>query len=270
MILRHSRAATAQMVVAKKSKEKKPKKERKDDDDDDWDDDEPDKEEEEEVEGKFAKRKREKGRKAFAGLARSLMSLIPFAMILSQQPFMEKPRQPGVNRVKLIPLQLAIAGAVQWTKESPTALRNPQLGVYLNYTAEVLLTPNMYFKTRSRKTATDREKTVAKAYEKAKKELGRVAAGDTTLQNIIAMPMPNIPLIGAYVLVVGSLLAPLLAGLEYAVVGGGLLVLQGCRVFGMEPQPEMYVTGVVAVLAILAMDMSNKKLPDEPKKKKSK
>ena len=31
-------------------------------------------------------------------------------MVLAQQPFMEKPRQPGVNRVKLIPLQLAITG----------------------------------------------------------------------------------------------------------------------------------------------------------------
>merc|ERR1719198_2471530 len=149
-------------------------------------------------------------------------------------------------------------------------MRQPKIGLYLNYTAQVLLTPHVYFKTRQHKTATDREKTMVKAYEKAKKELGRVAAGDTTLQNIIAMPMPNIPLIGAYVLVVGSLLAPLLAGLEYAVVGGGLLVLQGCRAFGMEPQPEMYVTGVVAVLAILAMDMSNKKLPDEPKKKPKK
>lgn len=233
-------------------------------------DDEPDKEDEEEVENKFVKRKREKGRKAFAGLARKALSLIPLAMVLGQQPFMEKPRQPGVNRVKLIPLQLAIAGAVQWTKESPMAMRNPQLGLYLNYTAEVLLTPNMYFKTRSRKTATDREKTVAKAYEKAKKELPRVAAGDATLQNIIAMPMPNIPVIGAYALVVGSVLAPLLGGLEYVVVGGGLLVLQGCRAFGMEPQPEMYVTGVVAVLAILAMDMSNKKLEPEPKKLKKK
>ena len=126
----------------------------------------------------------------------------------------------------------------------------------------------MYFKTRQRKTATDREKTIVKAYEKAEKELGRVAAGDATLQNIIAMPMPNIPLIGACALVAGSLLAPVFAGMEYVVVGGCLLVLQGTRQFGMEPQPELYVTGGIAVLALILMDMSNKKIEDAPKLKR--
>ena len=128
--------------------------------------------------------------------------------------------------MKLIPLQLAIAGGVQWAKTSPTALRNPKLGLYMNYTGQVLLTPHVYFKTRARKTATDREKTIGKAYEKAQKEFGRVAAGDATLQSIIAMPMPNIPLLGAYALVVGVLLTPLIGGLEYVVVGGCLLILQ--------------------------------------------
>ena len=55
------------------------------------DDDE--KEDEEETEGVHAKNKRLKGRKAFAGLARQILSLVPLAMVLAQQPFMEKPRQ---------------------------------------------------------------------------------------------------------------------------------------------------------------------------------
>ena len=96
-------------------------------------------------------------------------------MVLAQQPFMEKPREPGVNRVKLIPLQLAITGGVHWSTTSPTVVRNPKLAVYLNGTAQVLrtprstsrlqpsprpspppwlrqvlLTPHEYFKTRAR------------------------------------------------------------------------------------------------------------------------
>jgi len=257
------------MPTAKKSKEKKPKKDRSGaDDDDDWDDDDDEKEEEEEVESVHVKYKREKGRKAFAGCLRWLLSFVPLAMVLMQQPFMEKPRAPGVNRVKLVPLQLAISGAVAWADKSPSAMRNPAIVKGINATAQVLLTPNVYFKTRSRKTATDREKTLAKAYDKAFKELDRVAAGDATLQNIVAMPMPNIPLIGAYALVVGVLLAPISSlGFEYVVVGGCFALVSGVRQFGMEPQPEVYVTGAMAAVAIFLGDLAGKKL-DDPKKKK--
>lgn len=55
--------------------------------------------------------------------------------------------------------------------------------------------------------------------------------------------------------------------MEYLVVGGCLLILQGTRAFGMEPQPDLYVTGVVAVLALVLLDMANKKL-DDPKRKR--
>jgi hypothetical protein len=250
------------MPSAKKSNERTPRKAT--DDDSDFEEEE----QEEEVESMHTKKKREKGRKAFAKMVRWLLSFIPLTMVLAQQPFMEKPRQPGVNRVKLIPLQLAITGGVHWAQTSPTTMRNPKLAVYLNTTAQVLLTPHEYFRTRSRKTATDREKTWAKAYDKAGKQLARVAEGDATLRSIVAMPMPNIPLIGAYVLLVGVLLAPLVGGMEYLVVGGCLLVLQGTRSFGMEPQPDLYVTGAIAVIALFALDMANKKLSNDPKRKR--
>ena len=42
------------------------------------------KEEEEETEGVHARNKRLKGRKAFAGLARQVLSLVPLAMVLTQ------------------------------------------------------------------------------------------------------------------------------------------------------------------------------------------
>ena len=44
--------------------------------------------------------------------------------------------------------------------------------------------------------------------------------------------------------------------------------MQGTRSFGMEPQPDLYVTGAVAVIALVAMDMASKKATDEPKKKR--
>ena len=68
------------------------------------DDDE--KEEEEETEGVHAKNKRLKGRKAFASLARQILSLVPLAMVLAQQPFMEKPRQ--VTRALRLTLTLTL------------------------------------------------------------------------------------------------------------------------------------------------------------------
>lgn len=66
---------------------------------------------------------------------------------------------------------------------------------------------------------------------------------------------------------VGALFAPLLAGAEYLVVIGCALLMQGCRAFGMEPQPEMYVAGALAVLGIVLMDGA-KSRPDERKKPK--
>ena len=36
----------------------------------------------------------------------------------------------------------------------------------------------------------------------------------------------------------------------------------------MEPQPELYVTGGLAVLALILMDMSNKNIEDAPKLKR--
>ena len=42
---------------------------------------------------------------------------------------------------------------------------------------------------------------------------------------------------------------------------GSVLVMQGGRQLGMEAQPELYVTGGVAVLAIGAMEAMGSKPP---------
>ena len=78
---------------------------------------------------------------------------------------------------------------------------------------------------------------------------------------------PNLPLIGAYLLVLGVLLSPLIAGAEYGVLLGCAAIMHGCKAFGMEPQPELYTAGVLAIVGCLCMDQAKKKPEDESQKK---
>jgi len=249
-------------------KERKREKEKKEPDSDDDDDNDDEVEQEEEVESVHAKKKKEKSRKAFMGLCRQLLTFIPLAMVLSQQPLMMKPRQPGVNRAKLVPLQLAVHGVMEWAKSSPTTMRNPNINHYINVTARGLFTPYEWGKAQQSKRAMPNEQTWAGAWKKTKGALDRVAKGDAASNELTRAPFPNIPVIGSYLLTGCSLLAVLAAGAEYGVVIGCGMVLQGSRGFGMEPQPEMYVTGVVGVVGILLMDAANKKAKEPPKRKR--
>ena len=184
---------------------------------------------EEEVETVHQKRKKEKSRKAFMKLCRQGLSLIPLLMVLSQQPLMFKERQSGVNAAKLVPLQLAVQGAMQWAKASPTTLRNTSLNVYLNMTARGLLTPYQYGEHnygKKSKRAMPAEKTWASAWKKTEKFLNRVAEGDAAMKAVVAAPFPNVPVIGSYLLVAGALLALLVPYMEYIVVAGCGMVLQ--------------------------------------------
>ncbi|KAL1527873.1 hypothetical protein AB1Y20_009249 [Prymnesium parvum] len=250
-------------------------------------------EEVEEVESEYAKRKKEKSRKAFMKLCRSALALVPLITVVSQQDFMYKERQSGVNAAKLVPLQLAVSGVLKWAKTSPTTLRNPVLHEYINMTARGLLTPYEYglhnFGKKS-KRAMPAEKTWSAAWKKSKSSLNRVAEGDAAMRALTSAPFPNVPLIGAYLLVPAALFAFLVPNLEYIVVVGCGMILQerrppppprarakgaysahpqsrltrpvcsqGARGFGMEPQPELYVTGVAAVIGIICLDASKKK-----------
>ena len=220
------------------------------------------------VEPAALRKKRERGREAFFGLLRNVLALIPLGLILAQQPFMMKPRQPGVNRVKVVPLHLAACGSIQWAATSAMMQKNDKLAAALNTTARVLLTPHEYIKAKQSKLAMPAEKTFATAFKKAGKTLPRIVDNDTGLQNIAAAPMPNVPLIGAYLSVVGAVLAVLVAGAEYLLVIGCAMLMQGCRTFGMEPQPEMYVAGVVAVLGIVLMDAMKPKAEERKRIKR--
>lgn len=242
------------MPTAKKDKsrpKREPKPARTDDSDDDDDDDTNIDEPEEEVENPIARKKREKSRAAFMKLCRQLLSLVPLAMVLLQQPFLVKPRAPGVNRAKVVPLTLAVSGAVLWAKDSPTTLRNPAIARHLNTTARALLTPHELYKAYSSKRAMDSEKTFASAFKKSEKTLARVAAAE---KDIALQPMPNFPLIGAALVVVGALFMWLIPGAEYLLVFGCAGLMQGTRTLGMEAQPDLYVAGAIAVICITMMD----------------
>lgn len=257
------------MGAAKKERsagkrEKEVKKADSDESDDDDDREEP----EEQVESVHAKKKKEKSRRAFFKLCRQVLAFIPLAMVLSQQPLMIKPRQAGVNRAKIVPLQLTVAGLMDWAKKSPTTLRNPIISGYINVTMRALLTPNEWGKARSSKRAMPNEKTIAGAYKKTKGALNRCAEGDLVQKEMMRAPFPNIPVLGSYILTASSLLAMLVAGPEYGVIVGCGMLLQGTRGFGMEPQPEIYVTGVVAVIGVMLMETANKKDKEEPKRKR--
>ena len=76
--------------------------------------------------------------------------MIPLAVVLSKQPFLSKPRAPGVNSAKIRPLELAIAGVVHWAAESPTVMRNPKICEctsfqhYPWHTLSMARAPNLY------------------------------------------------------------------------------------------------------------------------------
>jgi len=253
--------------MGKKTKSEKPKREKEEVESDD-DDDEEEEEEEEPVESEAKRRKRERGRRSFLMLVRRLLALVALAMVFSKQPFMMRPRQPGVNRFQMKPLEVGIAGAVHWAATSPMVLKNPKYAQWLNMTGRVMLTPHEYVLAQQSKRAMPNEQTIQGAYKKTDKSFKRLVDKDTAVLEMLKLPLmaPNMVLLGSYAVILGVLLCPLIAGLfEYVIILGCVLILQGGRTFGMEPMPEMYATGGVAVLCLLAAEASAPKA--EPKKK---
>jgi hypothetical protein len=213
-------------------------------------------------------KKLQKQRAAFFGLARVALAFVSLALTLSQQPFLIKPRQSGENALKLAPLKLAVCGGIHWAAESPMVTKNPKLFEAINITSQMLMTPYEFMRARNSKRSVDAEKTFAAAYRKANKAVARAADGDKALRTIALQPMPNVALLGAYAVVTGCLFAPLLPGAEYAIAIGCGMLVQGSRSFGMEPQPELYMTGVLAVIAVVLMDAAKPKKDAQQQRKK--
>jgi hypothetical protein len=231
-------------------------------------DSEPEEEEEEPVESERAKRKRESGRAAFFSLLRRPLAFIPLAMVLSRQPFMMRERSLGVNAAKMRPLDLAISGVTHWAARSPTTMRNPKLYVYTNLTSQALLTPHEYW--IAQRSRAQRSKTAARAYEKAADAFTKIVDRDSNLREMATSPMPNVPLLGAYLLLTSVVLAPLSSGLfDYGIIVGCLLLLHGGRQLGMsQVMPELYVTGGIAALMIALMDGASSTTKPAPRRRK--
>lgn len=182
---------------------------------------------------------RAKGRRALCGLVRPVLAAVCIAIILGQQPFMQRQRQ----RQRIAPLQLAISGAVQ----SPVARSNPGFQATVNRTSRLLLTPLAYYR------APPKKRTVELAYGKTEKLLQRIVDGTSSLDytaEVAAAPMPNIPLIGAWLLMLGSFAAVLCPGAEALILAGCGCLSIGCA--GMDSQPELFTVVALAVLGLVA------------------
>lgn len=107
--------------------------------------------------------------------------------------------------------------------------------------------------------AGDPASQVQGAHKKTAKSLARMVDKDSQLREMVTSPQPNFPLLGSLAILLGCLLSPLLGGLfDYLILLGGVLLMQGGRALEMQPQPELYVAGVVTVLAIAAGDAAGK------------
>jgi len=161
--------------------------------------------------------KQDRGRRAFLRLLRRVVALVVLALFLYQQPFMTK------RKSKVVPLHLALNRAFQWAGSSPIVLESPQFQLTMNVTSRALLTPLEYVKVKTSK------RSIGTAYGKTEQVLGRLVDGNaTTLYKMAAQPMPNIPVIGAYLVTLGSALAPFCPGAEYLLISGCGCFLYGC------------------------------------------
>jgi len=200
---------------------------------------------------------------------RRALSMIPLMLMLSKQPFVVRPRQTGVNAAKVKPLELAICGVVNWAATSPTTMRNPKLYEYINATGRTLLTPSEYLQAQQSKRTLDKEKTWSKAYKKTEKAFTRLVDKDPALRELISAPMPNVPVLSSYAIVIGSTFAPLVAGVfEYLIAGGSLVLMHSGRQVGMEAQPELYVAVAVAVAMVAIGESASAALSKAAPKKK--
>lgn len=121
---------------------------------------------------------------------------------------------------------------------------------FLNVTSRSLLTPLEYVKAQSSKNSTKR--TLRAAFGKTERVLGRITDTNTSLAaKMAAAPMPNSPAIGAYLLVVGAFVSPVLPGAEYLVLAGCGCLSLGCPA-GMKSQPELFFVALLATLGLYA------------------
>lgn len=182
---------------------------------------------------------RAKGRKALLRLLRPAMAVVCIAIILGQQPFMLRRR----HRQHVAPLQLAISGAFR----APAVVSSPNLLATVNRTSRMLLTPLEYLKVPRSK------RSVTLAYSKTDKILSRIVRGNSSMAHtaeIATRPMPNVPLLGAWLVTFSPVAALVCPGVEVLTLAGCGCLSLGCS--GLKPQPELFAVVVLALLGLLA------------------
>jgi len=184
-------------------------------------------------------------------LLRQVLAVACVAIVLYQEPFMVKAR-----KAKVVPLHLALGGALHWANASPRLQDN------INVTSRWLLTPLEYVNTPTAK------RTLGAAYGKTARKLDRLLDVNSTVQKTVQRPTPNVPLIGASMLTLGAGSAVVIPGAELAILGGCGCLLFGCP--GMKSQPELFFVALLATAGLAALRSSRASDPKPKPKSKRK
>lgn len=218
---------------------------------------------------------RAKARSAFLRLVRRGLALASLAVVLHQQAFMVRRRQ------KVVPLHLAVSGAVAWAGDysaedgdgesgrwgaSGSSLRSGHASWpgAVHAASRALLTPLEYMRGGSTRAAAGQR--LSAAYAKTERRLRRIVDSNSSLAaQMAAAPMPNAPVLGAYSLTGGAAAALVLPGAEGLVLLGCGGLWLGCE--GMHGTPELMAVCVLAALG-LYVGRSARAAPPEPRRRR--
>ena len=171
-------------------------------------------------------------------LLRQVLAIACVAVLLYQEPVMRS------RKAKVVPLHLALGGALHWAHGYDA----PRLQDSINVTSRSLLTPLEYLK------APPSKRTLGAAYSKTARKLVRLLEVNSTVQKLAQQPSPNLPLIGANMVTLGSATAVILPGAEFAILAGCGCFLFGCP--GMTSQPELFFVVLLAIAGLAALRSS--------------
>lgn len=180
--------------------------------------------------------------------------MLVLAVLLYQQPFLVKRKE------KIVPLHLAVSGAVSAGSSWPGAVEAA---------SRSLLTPLEYIKAQ--KATSSSQRSLSAAYEKTERRLSRIVDTNTSIAAQIAAAATyprstssiNYPVVGSYLLTLGSTVAPLVPGAELLVLLGGGALFYGCE--GMSAQPEFLCVLALAALGLYAIRSARAAAEEQPK-----
>lgn len=143
------------------------------------------------------------------------------------------------------PRQIVLAGAQHYGRK--VGMPEDKVNATLATVGRALLLPHKYITLSRDKRTPSKDKTVIVAWRKTKSAL------ESTLANTDRLVATNDMLYGGSLLcVLGSVLALLLPGAELAAIIGSVLMFNGGRKLGLEPQPELMALGAMCILVMVS------------------